>query len=219
MASQGIYKHVDTPIRSEIRALRKIKGNTYEKLAEKYKIAISTVRRVIAAPSARRHGHDGPERRGRKQKYTDEDLDRMVDLITKNGWDRHNLRWSDIPLSLDGDVPMASYNTIRSHLQRRSIGYFIAKSQPQIEDWKAKKRLEWAIRMLQLRPNPADWEDVLWSDKCHFGWGPEGPVRILRAIGTRNNVDCILIGTRSPSPRIRSVYTFGPPSGRISSLH
>ena len=45
--------------------------------------------------------------------------------------------------------------------------------------------------MLRMRPDSADWEDIRFSDECHFGYGPNGKAWIIRKPGTRYCPDCI----------------------------
>ena len=41
------------------------------------------------------------------------------------------------------------------------------------------------VRMLKERPNPEDWEKVLFTNQCHFTWGPKGKLLIIRKRGER----------------------------------
>ncbi len=52
--------------------------------------------------------------------------------------------------------------------------------------------------MLEERPLPKDWEDVYFSDECHFGFGPEGKIWIIRKDGTR--FDCENLCLQGPEP-------------------
>ena len=55
----------------------------------------------------------------------------------------------------------------------------------------AGKRLDWARYMLEKYPEPNDWKCVCFSDKVHFGWGPQQKLRIIRKPGQRYCIDCI----------------------------
>ena len=45
--------------------------------------------------------------------------------------------------------------------------------------------------MLERYPEEEDWYRVRFSDEVHFGYGPEGQLRIIRKPGTRYRQDCI----------------------------
>lgn len=54
-----------------------------------------------------------------------------------------------------------------------------------------KKRKACCKTMLARYPDKEDWYHVRWSDECHFGWGPEGKIWIIRKAGTRYCPECI----------------------------
>ena len=45
--------------------------------------------------------------------------------------------------------------------------------------------------MLEKYDSPEDWYIVRFSDEVHFGWGPQGKLRIIRTPGQRYCSDCI----------------------------
>jgi hypothetical protein len=49
----------------------------------------------------------------------------------------------------------------------------------------------WSQFMLNKYPQPDDWHRVRFSDEVHFGWGPQGKIRIIRKSGQRYCQDCI----------------------------
>ncbi len=56
--------------------------------------------------------------------------------------------------------------------------------------------------MLRQRPEPEDWDDVLFSDECHFGYGPSKKSWIIRKPGTRYCPDCLQLDkNREPSEK------------------
>ena len=54
-----------------------------------------------------------------------------------------------------------------------------------------KLRMKWSDAMLSRYPNAEDWKRVRFSDEVHFGWGPQGKLRIIRRLGERYCHDCI----------------------------
>ncbi len=47
--------------------------------------------------------------------------------------------------------------------------------------------------MLERYPNPEDWDHVRFSDEVHFGWGPQGKLRVIRKPGQRYCFDCVQV--------------------------
>ena len=45
--------------------------------------------------------------------------------------------------------------------------------------------------MLERYPEPKDWYHVRFSDEIHFGFGPQGKIRIIRRPGERFCPDCL----------------------------
>lgn len=68
-----------------------------------------------------------------------------------------------------------------------------------LPDRAKERRVEWATVMLDRYPQPKDWHRVRFSDEVHFGYGPEGQLRIIRKPGSRKRPDCIQ--HRPPPPK------------------
>jgi hypothetical protein len=49
----------------------------------------------------------------------------------------------------------------------------------------ARRRVEYARKSLEKRPDSEDWRDIRWSDEFHLSFGPEGPAMIARRPGER----------------------------------
>lgn len=60
-----------------------------------------------------------------------------------------------------------------------------------LPDRAKERRVEWATVMLDRYPQPKDWHRVRFNDEVHFGYGPEGQLRIIRKPGTRKRPDYI----------------------------
>ena len=54
-----------------------------------------------------------------------------------------------------------------------------------------ERRMEFARVMLKKYPKAQEWSRVRFSDEVHFGYGPEGQLRIIRQPDTRYRWDCI----------------------------
>jgi hypothetical protein len=57
----------------------------------------------------------------------------------------------------------------------------------------AKRRLKWVTFMKERYPEVEDWFFVRFSDEMHFGYGPQGKIRIIRKPGQRYCQDCIQV--------------------------
>ena len=52
--------------------------------------------------------------------------------------------------------------------------------------------------MKKRYPTSEDWYNVRFSDECHFGWGPQGKIWIIRKPGQRYCQSCIQNVEKSP---------------------
>ncbi|KAK4129395.1 hypothetical protein N657DRAFT_660760 [Parathielavia appendiculata] len=55
-----------------------------------------------------------------------------------------------------------------------------------------ERRVEYSRVMLEKYPDAKDWRHIRFSDECHFGWGPQGRVHVIRRPWERHCPDCIL---------------------------
>ena len=46
--------------------------------------------------------------------------------------------------------------------------------------------------MLERYPESKDWHSIRFSDECHFGWGPQREIWVLRRTGERYCLDCLV---------------------------
>lgn len=60
-----------------------------------------------------------------------------------------------------------------------------------LSDHAKAHRQEWATVTYKKYPKHEDWHRVPFSDEVHFGYGPEGQLRIIRRPATRYLHDCI----------------------------
>ncbi|KAK4119375.1 hypothetical protein N657DRAFT_626809 [Parathielavia appendiculata] len=52
-------------------------------------------------------------------------------------------------------------------------------------------RVEYRRVMLEKYPDAKDWRHIKFSDACHFGWGPQGRVHVIRRAWERHCPDCM----------------------------
>ena len=184
-------KHLDTPTRTRIRVLYSTKGISQLDLARKFRIAQTTISKVIRSPVDRRHDPQVPEKRGRKSKLSDDDLNSMIEAVTQNGCDGHDISYEQARQITRRDIPQVSLSALNRVFHSANFGSFIAVSKPQVSAFTARRRVEYAEKLLEQRPNARDWRDVLFFGECHFGWGGSTKKkRIIRQKGHRFDADC-----------------------------
>ena len=185
-------KHLDTPTRTRIRVLYFTKNVSQLDLARQFRTPQTTISGIIRSLTDRRSDPSNIEKRGRKKKLSNDDLNAMTQAITQNGWDGHDINYEQIRHITKRDVPEVSLRTLQRALYSVNFGSFIAVAKPQVSAFTARRRMQYAEQLLEQRPNACDWRDVLFSDECHFGWGgAEKKKRIIREKGHRFDSDCI----------------------------
>ncbi|KAL9036867.1 MAG: hypothetical protein Q9214_005949, partial [Letrouitia sp. 1 TL-2023] len=152
----------------------------------------------------RRTGHSqkAPDTRGRKVAFTEEEIDKCEALLDKYGQDAKTLPWSQLP-------GKAGVDLVGGKHQWRSISRRLKKHATT-----TRKRREYAKKMLEERPKPEHWEDVLFTDGCYFGFGPEGKGMIIRREGERYEPKHVQLRGRRPNkeekpPRVHAWAAVG----------
>ena len=195
--------HIKTPHRSIIRSLNRqgLKHHEIRRiLVETYNInpSQSTISRISSQRECRRT--QGPEKRGRKRKWSDQDLEAVKQTLDQHP-DVKFLNWNEIASasSLGDLMGPYEYMTLRNrYCEKYKSKKYIAIQKDELPQKIADRRVAFAKKMLQERPNPEDWEDVIFTDESHFSWGPEGKLRVLREQGTRYNPEHIYHRCRKP---------------------
>ena len=70
----------------------------------------------------------------------------------------------------------------------------------------AKLRYQFAEDMRRRRPDPEHWEDVLFNDECHFGYGSPKKGWIIRKPGTRYCPDCLQLDGAEPKEKDKARF-------------
>lgn len=203
---QVTFKHTQTPIKAKIKTLSSIHSQAeivkILRHEDNLRINQSTVSRIIHGP-IRRHGHSPsqPETRGPKYKFSEDQLDNV-----KKQWETDKdlrwMSWNEIASSNDAIGELMGqheWKTLARRMKKdKGISKHIAVTKDEVPPHIARKRVEFAKCMLAQRPNPEDWEDVLFTDECHFSWGPQGKLHVIREQGTRYEPDNIHHRERRP---------------------
>ncbi|KAG8664632.1 uncharacterized protein FPOAC1_013412 [Fusarium poae] len=143
-----------------------------------------TVRRVLNS-STDRTFHNDPnksETRGRKRKWTEDDIDAVEDLFEKEGFEGERLQPSEIPAA---GVPDVHPSTTRRSLRIRKYNKRLAHIVEFIDERYAKRRKKWSEDTIYKRPLPECWDVIYFSDEVHFGYDDERQAYIYRKPGTR----------------------------------
>lgn len=139
--------------------------------------------------------HNKPDRhretRGRKKIFSEADIDRLERFIAKNGCDSRQIPWTGLPAAAGLDIDY-SEQTVRRALNSRKFRFCIACKKSYVSPDYAARRKAYAELMLERYPRLEDWRHVRFSDKIHFGFGPQSKVYVLRRSWERNCPDCVV---------------------------
>lgn len=185
MASQTTkkrsYSQLETPKKNRIIGAAQFaasKGLKYTRkdLATEFKVTTNQVDYALKSTSQRTQ--KASEIKAENHKILSErDLDRVEAWLENADFDGHALNWDE--LAINFDLPITG-QTLQQRFNQRNIFSFVACDKPWIPEKQAAKRVDWCKTMLQRYPNPEDWHHVRFSDEVHFGWGPEGKIRVIR---------------------------------------
>ena len=139
--------------------------------------------KYLRSESSRRH-HNNPdisEQRGRKSIITPQQIREMERILETEGIEARALTWEQL-----GYVALFKERWVRLII----ISMFLVERAGSI---RKQQRIEfsWATVMLENYPEPEDWHHVRFSDEVHFGWVPQGKLRIIRKPGERYCQNCI----------------------------
>jgi transposase len=149
----------------------------------------SGYRMINPESSVRRYDtlvHHNPRHRPRK--VTPEKLREMEAILENEGIEARCFTWEQLGTEVGLDV---CGRTIKRALETLQYRKCIACKKGWVNRRTAEKRVEHARRMLENYSTPENWHSVRFSDEVHFGWGPQGKLRIIRKPGMRYCPDCI----------------------------
>ncbi len=129
------------------------------------------------ASPRRRHNHPSKEEtRGRKSLVSPEKIREMKQILEMEGIDARANTWEqlgyEVGLEYIGRTIRKAMGTIEYHK-------CIAGRRGWVNGKTRKDQLEYATVMLQRYHNSQDWYRVRFSDKVHFGYGPQDKLHII----------------------------------------
>ncbi|KAK4202201.1 hypothetical protein QBC40DRAFT_277145, partial [Triangularia verruculosa] len=82
--------------------------------------------------------------------------------------------------------------TVRRAVKDINLRIYIICKHKYISPKAKLRREEFARVILEKYPNKEDWYYIRFFNECHFGWGPQGRVHIIRRPWERYCGDCLL---------------------------
>lgn len=194
-------KHWTTPQKARLQGAKDYLSthglpHTDRNLFRHFNVPQSTGRRILRDASRTFHNNEfSEETRGRKRILQPEHIDKIEAFLWEGGFEARSLPWASLPSAAGLDLSPSSW-TVRKALNQKDWRKCIACDKSWTSKRHTSERIKAASRALLLRPNPENWEDIRWSDECHFSFGPEGKHKIIRKSGERYCPPCIQYRTR-----------------------
>lgn len=210
------FYHSDTPRKNRVKGAFAFTGFQRQHYGQPYYlndifrscgVTKRTGYRILERSNWRFQNVEGNEEtRGRTSLLTQEDLDRIGQMIWDNGFEARELQYSRI-LAAAGIDKEASDRTLRRALQTRDWRKCIACPRAWVSPAVAEQRVEFTRKSLEMRPAKKDYRDIRWSGEWHISVGSSRQARILRKLGEKYCPDCL-------QERLNSM----PTSGRLSAI-
>lgn len=201
------YYHHDTPKKARVKGAVAFAQQQKQRFGHDFSYQdifqacqVSKTRGYEIVKSFDRKFHNAcEETRGRKKILTNEDLDKLENLLWSEGFEARRLTYSQL-LPAAGIEKEVSFQTVRRALGTRHWRKCIACPRAFVSRHHAERREEFARKSLELRPAKEDYRDILYSDEWHASCGDDRQVYILRKPGERYCPDCL---HERPSPRLK----------------
>jgi hypothetical protein len=113
----------------------------------------------------------------------------MEEILRNADVEERAMTW--LALGEEAGLNGVSERTIQRAMGRLDYHKCVACQRGWVSKDLARRRVEFAERMLAKYPNPDQWKRVRFSDEVHFGLGPQGKLMIIRKPGERYCRNCI----------------------------
>ena len=188
-------QHYPTPMKAKVQGaveLAKKHGFDFQKedIFKDYGVSCSSGYEIIKSQSSRRRHHNPSlsETRGCKSVITPSQTKEMKSIIETKGFEVRALTWKQLGLEAGVET---SGRTIQRVMETLDYHKCVACQKGLVSEKTAKNQITFACTMLEKYPDPEDWDRIRFSDEVHFGWGPQGKLRIIRKPGQQYCHDCI----------------------------
>ena len=128
------------------------------------------------------------ETRGRPRVISAEKLREMERILQEEGIEARAMTWEQLGYEVGLEC---TGETVKNAMGSMHYRKCIACKKGWVNERTARDRKAWAEVMKERYPRPEDWHRVRFSDEVHFGYGPQGKLRIIRKPGERYCPDCI----------------------------
>ena len=193
--SRERQKHYTTPVKAKVQGAVEFcerMGISYykEDVFRTFDVSREQGYAFLRNDSARRleNNSDAEETRGRKSLITPKQIREMERILETEGIEGRGLTWSQLGYEIGLDC---SGQTIQRAMGTMDYHKCLSCRRGWVNNKTAAHRVEWAQVMLNRYPESEDWHKVRFSDEVHYGWGPQGKLRIIRKSGQRYCQDCI----------------------------
>lgn len=189
------YKHGDTPKKAMVRgtiSYLESQGLPVNKSAifKHFGLSRSQGYAALSVAASKRNDPEWEETRGRPNKISEDDQQKMERIMWDNRYENMNLNWSG--LAEEAGVKLEC-NPRTLHRTMGTIGYrrCLICGCCWVHKRTREKRIEHARRMLEAYPQPHDWRFIRFSGELHFGFGLDGKMRLIPRPGERLCPSCV----------------------------
>ncbi|KAF7561409.1 hypothetical protein G7046_g2742 [Stylonectria norvegica] len=183
------YKHGDTPKKAMVRgtiSYLESQGLPVNKSAifRHFDLSRSQGYAALSVAASKRNDPEWEETRGRPNKITEDDQQKMEMILWDERYEDLNLNWNG--LAKEAKVEM-DCNPRTLHRTMGTLNYRKCLSCGRCWTHKKsrEKRAEYSRRMLDVYPHPQDWRFIRFSGELHFGFGLDGKMRLLPRPGEK----------------------------------
>ncbi len=138
----------------------------------------------------------------------------MERILQEEGIEARAMTWEQLGYEVGLEC---AGQTVKNAMGCMTYRKCIACKKGWVNEKTARDRKAWAQMTKEKYPKPENWYRVRFSDEVHFGYGPQGKLRIIRKPGERYCSDCIQ-EERNRRRRIRSAIIVGLRWPTISNL-
>lgn len=189
------YTHGDTPKKAMVRgtiSYLESQGLPVNKTAifRHFKLTRSQGYAALAAPANKRNDPEWEETRGRPTKVSNDDQQRMERILWNPAYEDMHLNWAELAKHAGLQIECTKrtlHRTMGTLGYRRCLGCGRGWVNKRVRE----RRVQWARRMLEaFADNGESWKKVRFGGELHFGFGPDGAMRVVPRPGERYCLAC-----------------------------